>query len=95
MDKEIISRIEVRNGVFTMYLIDGEMVQEFEPSKESGLKSKGLGDVVAKGLKKIGFKPCGGCKKRQAKLNRIFPFSRKKREPDATLRGQGVEQERP
>jgi len=70
-------------------LPDGSRIQSFEPH------SKGVGDVVAKSLRKLGFKSCGGCKKRQDKLNRLFPFSKKKREIDATLRGQGVEPERP
>ena len=36
--------------------------------------SRGLGDTVAKTLKRIGIKPCGGCKKRQKKLNELFPY---------------------
>jgi pantoate kinase len=31
----------------------------------------GLGDVVAKITSAFGIKPCSGCKKRQAKLNKI------------------------
>jgi hypothetical protein len=37
-------------------------------------KSKGLGDTVAKITKAVGLKPCGACKKRQKKLNRLFPY---------------------
>lgn len=37
-------------------------------------KSKGLGDLIARALKRIGIKPCGGCKKRQRLLNRLVPF---------------------
>ena len=37
-------------------------------------KSKGLGDTVAKITKAVGIKPCGACKKRQEKLNRLFPY---------------------
>lgn len=37
-------------------------------------KSKGLGDTVAKITKAVGIKPCGACKKRQKKLNRLFPY---------------------
>ena len=39
-------------------------------------KSRGLGDTVANVIKKVTFgkvKPCGRCKKRQAKLNKWFP----------------------
>lgn len=37
-------------------------------------KSKGLGDTVAKVTKAVGLKPCGACRKRQEKLNRLFPY---------------------
>lgn len=35
---------------------------------------RGLGDVVAKATSAVGIKPCGGCKKRQEALNKMFPF---------------------
>ena len=38
------------------------------------LPSRGLGDTIAKATKAVGIKPCGGCKKRQAALNKIFPY---------------------
>ena len=41
---------------------------------ESTDKSKGLGDTVAKITKAVGIKPCGKCKKRQALLNKAFPY---------------------
>jgi hypothetical protein len=34
---------------------------------------KGLGDLVKAGLNKLGVKPCGGCDKRAAWLNRLTP----------------------
>ena len=37
-------------------------------------KSRGLGDTVAKLTKAVGIKPCGGCAKRQAKLNNLVPY---------------------
>lgn len=37
---------------------------------------RGLGDVVAKVTSAVGVKPCGKCKERQAKLNRLVPFKR-------------------
>jgi len=37
--------------------------------------SVGLGDTVAKVTKAIGLKPCKGCRKRQAKLNKLLPYS--------------------
>ncbi len=40
----------------------------------TGAGWRGLGDVVAAATKAVGIKPCGGCKKRQAKLNALVPF---------------------
>jgi len=40
------------------------------------VRSRGLGDTVAKVTSTIGIKPCKGCKKRQAKLNKWFPYKR-------------------
>jgi hypothetical protein len=40
--------------------------------------SRGLGDTVAKVIQKVTLgkvKPCGKCKKRQAKLNEMVPYS--------------------
>ena len=40
-------------------------------------KSRGLGDTVAKAIHAVSrgkIKPCGGCKKRQAKLNKLVPY---------------------
>ena len=38
---------------------------------------KGLGDTLAKLTKKVGIKPCGGCRERQKKLNEMFPYKEK------------------
>jgi hypothetical protein len=40
------------------------------------LPSRGLGDTIAKATKAVGIKPCGGCKKRQAILNKIVPYKK-------------------
>jgi hypothetical protein len=37
-------------------------------------KSRGLGDTIAKVTSKLGIKQCGGCKKRQEKLNKFLPY---------------------
>lgn len=42
-----------------------------EPEPE---KSKGLGDSIKKVTDKLGIKQCGGCKRRQATLNKYFPY---------------------
>jgi hypothetical protein len=42
--------------------------------------SRGLGDMIAKAIHRVSggrIKPCGGCKKRQAVLNRVVPFRQK------------------
>jgi hypothetical protein len=36
----------------------------------------GLGDVIKKATYAVGIKPCGGCEKRAADLNRWMTFSR-------------------
>ena len=45
--------------------------------KPTGPRSSGLGDTIAKVTKAVGIKPCGGCKKRQQKLNKLLPYKDK------------------
>ena len=42
------------------------------------IKARGLGDVVAMALHKVGVPACESCKRRRDKLNKAFPFKRKK-----------------
>src|SRR5688572_11825772 len=52
------------------------------------VKSRGVGDTVAKTIQKATFglvKPCGGCKQRQAKLNAWFPYATDKATKAITL----------
>ncbi|KKN80838.1 hypothetical protein LCGC14_0326450 [marine sediment metagenome] len=51
-------------------------IQSDEPPRRNCPKapSQGLGDTVAKLIKAVGIKPCGGCRKRQAQLNELFPY---------------------
>lgn len=37
-------------------------------------ESKGLGDTIKKFTSAVGIKQCGACKKRQEKLNKMFPY---------------------
>lgn len=37
--------------------------------------SRGRGDTYAKMTKKVGIKPCGGCKKRQKSENKKHPYT--------------------
>jgi hypothetical protein len=48
------------------------------PNPAPNASPTGLGDLVASFTKAIGIKPCGGCKKRQAALNRLVPFQHPK-----------------
>jgi hypothetical protein len=47
----------------------------------NGQPWRGLGDVIASATKAVGIKPCGGCKKRQAALNRLMPFTPPQMQP--------------
>lgn len=52
-------------------------------NEETTDKSRGLGDTIAKMTNAVGIKPCGGCKKRQAMLNKAFPYKQKSEQDDA------------
>lgn len=56
---------------------------ETEPPDESPGPSRGFGDTVAKLTSKAGIKPCGGCKKRQALLNKMMPYNKPEKETNA------------
>lgn len=48
---------------------------------EHTLPSRGVGDTLAKTIHALSaglVKPCGGCRKRQKKLNKWFPYKRTK-----------------
>lgn len=45
-----------------------------EPIKQGTMR--GLGDAVARFTTFFGVKPCAGCKRRQERLNTLFPFAR-------------------
>jgi hypothetical protein len=41
------------------------------------VRPKGFGDTIANGIHRVSrglIKPCGGCKKRQALLNKVLPY---------------------
>lgn len=54
------------------------------PAGESTKPMRGLGDVVAAVTSAVGIKPCGGCKQRQALLNRAVPFGNAEGSPAPT-----------
>lgn len=37
-------------------------------------RSRGVGDTIARITTAVGIKPCGGCAKRQAALNKMFSY---------------------
>ena len=41
-------------------------------------KPKGLGDTVKKVTQALKIKQCSACKRRQEKLNRLFPYKQKR-----------------
>jgi pantoate kinase len=43
-------------------------------ARRKGQPWTGLGDVIASATKALGVRPCGGCAKRQAALNKAVPF---------------------
>ena len=52
---------------------------EQQARQRQRLKSRGLGDTIARATKAVGIKPCGGCKKRQEWLNKKVPYKAKTR----------------
>jgi hypothetical protein len=55
---------------------DGRLVidRDGECYKTWRRRSRGLGDTIAKITSAVGIKACGGCKKRQARLNELVPY---------------------
>lgn len=53
---------------------ENEPVKSEAETETENLKSKGLGDSIKKVTDKLGIKQCGGCKRRQALLNKYFPY---------------------
>lgn len=48
-------------------------MRELRESPDAPGSGPGLGDVVAGATKAVGIKPCAGCQKRQAAMNRATP----------------------
>ena len=46
-------------------------------SKDKKRKPRGLGDTIKNVTDRVGIPRCGGCKKRQEKLNKLFPYKDK------------------
>jgi hypothetical protein len=54
-------------------LVDARKLEVESQLPESG-ESRGLGDTIKKVTNKLGIKQCGACKKRQMRLNQLFPY---------------------
>jgi len=63
----IIDRPEIKAEL--LFSVGGELLES-----QVQIVSRGLGDTIAKAASKLGVKPCGGCKKRQNKLNKMLPY---------------------
>lgn len=72
-----------RTAMRASFEVPGDEVDFACPAERGGkpwsydppVKSRGLGDTIAKITRAVGIKPCGGCKKRQAALNKLVPYS--------------------
>ena len=74
--KRVFSTLDPDNLIQMGLAERSESAQIADPKieEERGAKSKGLGDTIAKATNAVGIKSCGKCKKRQAKLNKMFPY---------------------
>ena len=73
--QSIVEHFEVHNVDFSCP--HGHKWGDHFPAATKKVKSRGLGDTVAKVIQKATggrVKPCGGCKKRQQKLNELVPY---------------------
>ena len=66
------ARLSTRDGQWLFELSKDGTVKVLEFTKAKPVQP-GLGDAVAAATKSVGIKPCGGCKKRQAALNKATP----------------------
>lgn len=60
---------EIRSRCFKV--VDGELAPVECPAVPTA--PTGIGDLISAGTRAVGVKPCGGCKRRQAWLNRWTP----------------------
>jgi hypothetical protein len=54
-------------------LVEARKLEIESQLPESG-ESRGFGDTIKKVTNKLGIKQCGACKKRQMRLNKLFPY---------------------
>lgn len=66
------ARLSTRDGQWLFDLSKDGTAKVLEFTKAKAVQP-GLGDALAAATKSVGIKPCGGCKKRQAALNKATP----------------------
>jgi len=66
------ARLSTRDGQWLFELSKDGKVEVLEFTKAKPIKP-GLGDVVARATTAVGIKPCGGCAKRKAAMNKATP----------------------
>jgi hypothetical protein len=71
-----IAGVVSRQVKMRVFLVDNKWnIEKYKDFlKGQIVRSKGVGDTIAKITKTIGITACGGCKQRQEKLNKIFPY---------------------
>jgi hypothetical protein len=78
VEKTISEKVKALNGVQPDDEQRKELQKLFQLKNrlqiEKAKKSRGLGDTIKKVTNVLGIKQCGACKKRQAKLNEMFPY---------------------
>ena len=78
-DPLLIAIARYLNGrILLVMQIDTEQQEERQPYQVRVpfvTRQMGLGDLVAQATKAIGVRPCGGCQKRQEKLNRAVQLN--------------------
>ena len=74
MCRKLSSGREFRSGALRRSELDCE--PDFTCPKGKPWISEGLGDTIAKVTDALHIPKCGGCKKRQAKLNKLVPYKK-------------------
>ena len=68
-------RVKSKEEILEGGTMVGNMFRQALGMKKLKIKSRGLGDTIAKVAKAVGIKPCNaGCGNRQGILNRLVPY---------------------
>ena len=78
-EEQVKKRKEISERVSDAMSKSKSKLAEFHDEKPEEKGMSGLGDLVSKTIKATtGIEGCGGCKKRQAALNKWVPFHKRK-----------------